>query len=154
MGQDVLQLIEMYINRNTDEEEQIALKNSIGQRSSSNRQNASRADVLRISREKDTNDFIGCGIDTVDFLSKEAMIYFKKWDGEIRMVPNIKLRRFTKATLESGTVTNENSNVLLKEDIMEDNDENGEEEEEDNSVEDIEEGMEETGEVVEGVGME
>merc|ERR1712198_108382 len=117
------------------------LKNSIGQRSS-NRSNASRADVLRISREKDTDDFNGCGLETVNLLSKEALDYFKKWDGEIRLVPNIKLCRFVKSALESGRIAT--VNVLLKEDTMED-----EEiiEEEDNCEEYIEEEMEENGEM-------
>lgn len=124
---DLLDLIEQYINRNKDEEDQITLKNSIGQRSTPNRQNASRADVLRFAREKDTNDFCGCGFDTVDLLNKEAVDYFKKWEGEMRMVSNIKLSRFTKAALEAGAVGGENASTLLEECVIENN-ENAEEE--------------------------
>lgn len=139
---DLLELIDQYINRNKDEEDQIALKNSIGQRSSSNRQNASRADVLRITREKDKNDFCSCGIDTVDFFNKEAVEYFKRWDGELRMVTNIKLCRFTKAGLEAGTVGGENASIMLEENIIEDE----KTEEENNGVSESEE-MEENGEL-------
>uniref|UniRef100_A0A0N7ZDH0 Translation machinery-associated protein 16 n=1 Tax=Scylla olivacea TaxID=85551 RepID=A0A0N7ZDH0_SCYOL len=95
----VLELIEKYIDRNTEELEQITLKHSIGGRQV--RQHASREDCLRITKEKEMELFTNSGFETVDFLTPDSLKIFKSWTGELRYLPNIKLRKYTKQGLEA-----------------------------------------------------
>lgn len=39
--------------------------------------------------------------ETVDFLSPDSIKVFKSWTGELRFLPNIKLRKYTKQGLEA-----------------------------------------------------
>ncbi|MPC14283.1 translation machinery-associated protein 16-like [Portunus trituberculatus] len=95
----VLELIQKYIDRNTEELEQITLKHSIGGRQV--RQHASREDCLRITKERETELFTNSGFETVDFLTPDSLKIFKSWTGELRHLPNIKLRKYTKQGLEA-----------------------------------------------------
>lgn len=73
--------------------------------------------------------------ETVDFLSPESMQVFKTWTGELRYLPNIKLRKYTKKGLEamiSGTHDPEDQQAnsdQMEEDCVtsEDEDQSGEE---------------------------
>ncbi|XP_042237241.1 translation machinery-associated protein 16-like isoform X2 [Homarus americanus] len=102
---DALELIQRYIDRNLEELEQIQLKHKIGGRAS--RQHASREDHIRITREREMNQFSGSGLETVDFINPEALEIFKSWSGEIRYLSNLKLRRFTTQFLETGVTSPE-----------------------------------------------
>lgn len=95
----VLELIQKYIDRNTEEMEQITLKHSIGGRQV--RQHASREDCLRITKEREMELFTNSGFETVDFLTLDSLNIFKSWTGELRFLPNIKLRKYTKQGLEA-----------------------------------------------------
>ncbi|XP_071529584.1 translation machinery-associated protein 16-like [Panulirus ornatus] len=99
---DILELIQKYIDRNLEELEQINIKHRIGGRAS--RQHASREDHIRITYEREMNQFTSCGFETVDFLNMKSMNVFKSWSGELRYIPNFKLRKFTKQFLESGVM--------------------------------------------------
>lgn len=96
---DVLTLIQKYIDRNAEEVEQINIKHKIGSRLS--RQHASREDCLRITQEREMEQFSNSGFETADFLSPESLKVFKSWTGELRYLPNIKLRKYTKQGLEA-----------------------------------------------------
>lgn len=99
---DVLDLIQRYINRNLEELEQIALKHSIGARSSN--QHASRKDRINNTHENEMNLFTGAGFETIDFLNPESLKVFKSWNGKLRFLTNFKLRRFKKQSLEDGSI--------------------------------------------------
>ncbi|KAG0727158.1 Translation machinery-associated protein 16 [Chionoecetes opilio] len=106
----VLDLIMKYIDRNADEMENITIKHTIGARQS--RQHASREDCLRIIQEREMDQFINSGFETVDFLVPQSLSAFKSWMGDLRSLPkaNIKLRKYKKEGLEamiSGTSKSE-----------------------------------------------
>lgn len=92
--EQTLKLIESYLSRFDEELEQIALKNSIGQRK--NRQHASREDVINMTRKKEQDEFETCGIEIPDLMDPQQMNVVRNWNGELRFLQHFKLKRFTK----------------------------------------------------------
>ncbi|XP_033329721.1 translation machinery-associated protein 16 isoform X1 [Megalopta genalis] len=88
----VARLLEMYIGRNDEELEQINIKHSIGGRK--NRQHASREDVLRMTKERELEEYNTCGIEIPDILNASQCSMLKNWNGELRYLTNFKFRRF------------------------------------------------------------
>lgn len=113
-----------YIARNDEELEQIAIKHSIGGRRG--RQHASREDIIRMTKEREQEEFDTCGIGTYNFflffitfcyrfVNIVAIQYYfveipdifipkqcdilRTWNGESRFLPHFKFRRFGKKHL-------------------------------------------------------
>ena len=97
----MLELIEGMLSRFDEELQQIELKKSIGK--NRRNQHSSREDAIRLTMKTEKSDFEGCGIEMPDLLDKDNFKYFSNWDGELRFVQNIKLRRFRKSQLERET---------------------------------------------------
>lgn len=95
--EETLALIEEYLARFDEELEQIALKNSVGQRR--NRQHASREDVINITKKKEQEEFETCGLEMPDLLDKQQMEVLKNWNGELRFLQHFKLRRIARKHL-------------------------------------------------------
>ncbi|CAB3222243.1 unnamed protein product [Arctia plantaginis] len=95
--EQVLKLIEEYLARFDEELEQIALKNSIGQRK--NRQHASREDIINITKKQESEEFDTCGIEMPDLLDRQQMDVLKNWSGELRFLQHFKLRRIARKHL-------------------------------------------------------
>lgn len=95
--EQILELIETYLGRFDEELEQIALKNSIGQRK--NRQHASREDIINITKKTELEEFDTCGLELPDFFNHQQMDVLRKWDGELRFLQHFKLRRFSRKQL-------------------------------------------------------
>lgn len=95
--EQVLELMEEYLTRFDEELEQIALKNSIGQRK--NRQHASREDIINITKKQELEEFNTCGIEMPDLLDRQQMDVLKKWNGELRFLQHFKLRRIARKHL-------------------------------------------------------
>ncbi|XP_043479026.1 translation machinery-associated protein 16 homolog [Leptopilina heterotoma] len=95
------ELLLEYIARNDEEMEQIALKHSIGGKRS--RQHASREDILRMTKERELEEYKTCGIEIPDILITSQYEMLRKWDGELRYLPNFKFRRFGKKDLKLNT---------------------------------------------------
>ncbi|XP_076765966.1 translation machinery-associated protein 16 [Xylocopa sonorina] len=91
------QLLEMYIARNDEEMEQIVIKRSIGGRR--NRQHASREDVIRMTKEREQEEYDTCGIEIPDILNTSQCNMLRNWDGELKYLTNFKFRRFGKKHL-------------------------------------------------------
>lgn len=106
---DILNLIQRYIDRNSEELEQISLKQSIAGRNFN--QHASRKDRINITYENETNLFTGAGFETIDLLNPESLKIFKAWNGELRYLTNFKLRRFKKQSLEGDSAEPEEAAV-------------------------------------------
>ena len=100
----MLELADGYLARFQDEVEQIKLKNSIGG-SKNNKRNhyRSRMDVINITIQTETDEFNGCGLEMPDLLNKDTLCYFKNWNGELRFVQNIGLKRFRRKDLIQDT---------------------------------------------------
>ncbi|XP_026501307.1 translation machinery-associated protein 16 homolog [Vanessa tameamea] len=92
-----LKLIETYLARFDEELEQIALKNSIGQRKS--RQHASREDIINITKKRDIEEFETCGLEMPDLMNAQQMEVLKNWNGELRFLQNFKLKRIARKHL-------------------------------------------------------
>lgn len=92
-----LELIQTYLARFDEELEQIALKNSIGQRK--NRQHASREDMINITKKKELDEFDSCGLEIPDLLDHQQMQVLKNWNGELRYLQHFKLKRVARKHL-------------------------------------------------------
>ena len=96
----MLELANGYLSRFQDEVDQIKLKNSIGGGKKNKRDHyRSRMDVINITIQTETNEFDGCGLEMPDLLDPEILDYFKKWNGELKFVQNIRLKRFRRKDL-------------------------------------------------------
>lgn len=95
--EETLALIEEYLARFDEELEQIALKNSVGQRR--NRQHASREDVINITKKQEQEEFETCGLEMPDLLDRQQMEVLKNWNGELRFLQHFKLRRIARKHL-------------------------------------------------------
>ncbi|VVC91934.1 translation machinery-associated protein 16 homolog [Leptidea sinapis] len=95
--EQTLELIERYLTRFDEELQQIALKNSIGQRK--NRQHASREDVINITKQKEREEFETCGLEMPNLMDHHEMEVLKNWNGELRFLQHFKLKRISKKHL-------------------------------------------------------
>ncbi|XP_076239382.1 translation machinery-associated protein 16 [Calliopsis andreniformis] len=91
------QLLETYIARHDEEMEQINIKRSVsGKR---HRQHASREDVLRMTKEREQEEYDTCGIEIPDILTASQCEMLRNWNGDLRYITNFKFRRFGKTHL-------------------------------------------------------
>lgn len=95
-------MIELYLTRFDEELEQIKLKRSIGMRKN-NRQHAGREDVIKMTLQRETQEYNTCGLEIPDFTNALNVDTVCKWKGELRFLQNIKLKRFSKQALNTGT---------------------------------------------------
>lgn len=95
--EQTLKLIEKYLSRFDDELEQIALKNSIGQRK--NRQHASREDIINITKKREMEEFETCGLEMPDLMDPQQMEVLRGWNGELRFLQHFKLKRIARKHL-------------------------------------------------------
>ncbi|XP_045465516.1 translation machinery-associated protein 16 homolog [Harmonia axyridis] len=95
----VEELILRYLNRFNEELEQIAIKHSIGNRK--NRQHASREDIIKLTKNREEEEFKTCGLEIPDLLNTEQANLLRTWNGELRYLPNFKLKRYTQSFFKS-----------------------------------------------------
>uniref|UniRef100_A0A6M2DQE6 Putative translation machinery-associated protein 16 n=1 Tax=Xenopsylla cheopis TaxID=163159 RepID=A0A6M2DQE6_XENCH len=91
------QLFEKYLSRFDEELEQIALKRSIG--GHRNRQHASRQDTIRMTIEREREEYNGCGIEMIDIREPANLKQLREWEGELRLLCNFKIKRIAKKHL-------------------------------------------------------
>ena len=104
----MLELANGYLARFQDEVEQIKLKNSIGGKNNKRNHNRSRMDVINLTVRTETDEFNGCGLEMPDLLNKDTLSYFKEWNGELRLVQNIGVKRFRRKELTQDTTCDQN----------------------------------------------
>ncbi|CAG0888423.1 unnamed protein product [Darwinula stevensoni] len=111
--QQTLQLIDKYLGRCDEELEQIDLKNSIGggKRNQRKRQHASREGFLHLHLSQEKLDFESCGIEMPDLFNHKNVEYLLAWNGELRYVNNIKLKRYRRKDLTSGCESKKNDDT-------------------------------------------
>jgi len=98
--EEVLSLVRGFLSRFEDELSQIKLKRSIGGKGRK-QQHSSREDAINLAIKIETEEFEGCGLEMVDWFDPDNLNYFLNWDGELRFVQNIKLKKFTRKDLEA-----------------------------------------------------
>lgn len=94
----ILSIIELYLGRFKEELEQISVKHSIGNRK--NRQHASREDIIRLTLLHDEEMFNTCGLEIPDITIPKQLEMLRNWNGELRLLQNFKLKRFSRKSLQ------------------------------------------------------
>ncbi|PBC29132.1 hypothetical protein APICC_08584 [Apis cerana cerana] len=74
-----------------------------------NKQHASREDILRMTREKEQEEYDTCGIEIPDILNPTQCEMLRNWNGELRYMTNFKFRRFGKKHLNALKKANKES---------------------------------------------
>ena len=101
----MLELIEGLLSRFDEELEQIEIKKSIGKNRRS--QHSAREDAITLTVNTEKSEFEGCGLEMPDLLDPQNFQYFSDWNGELRYVQNIKLKRVRRCDLESSDTNTE-----------------------------------------------
>ncbi|NXJ65090.1 TMA16 protein, partial [Rostratula benghalensis] len=87
------ELIENYMCRFDAELEQIELQNSIKGRQG--RQHGSRETVIKQTIERERQLYEGYGIEIPDIMNRKHLKFFREWDGDLRKLPNIKMKKLS-----------------------------------------------------------
>ncbi|NXP73393.1 TMA16 protein, partial [Ramphastos sulfuratus] len=87
------ELIENYMCRFNTELEQIELQNSIKGRQG--RQHGSRETVIKQTIERERQLYEGYGMEIPDIMNRKHLKYFREWDGDLRKLPNIKMKKLS-----------------------------------------------------------
>ncbi|XP_020665590.3 translation machinery-associated protein 16 [Pogona vitticeps] len=88
---EACELIENYLQRFNDELEQIQLRNSVKGRQA--RQHSSREAIIRQTMERERQQYEGYGLDIPDIINAKHLKTFRNWDGDLKQLPNIKMRK-------------------------------------------------------------
>lgn len=99
-SQMVLDIVEQYLARFDDELEQISVHHSIGHRK--NRRYASREDILNMAKMHDVEEFDTCGLEIPDLMNDKELAYLRNWNGELRYLQNMHLKRYSRSKLLEG----------------------------------------------------
>nr|XP_060634736.1 translation machinery-associated protein 16 [Anolis sagrei ordinatus] len=91
--QDACELLESYLQRFCDELEQIELRNSIKGRKA--RQHSARETFIRQTMERERQLYEGYGLEIPDIVNSKHLKMFRDWDGDLKKLPNIKMRKIT-----------------------------------------------------------
>ncbi|XP_055638419.1 translation machinery-associated protein 16 homolog [Toxorhynchites rutilus septentrionalis] len=93
------QLIDEYLIRFDEELEQIKLVQSISKQR--NNQHASREASIKMTLEKETNDFNGGGLELPNLCHKVEFRKFQNWDGDAQTIQHLKLHFISRKSLET-----------------------------------------------------
>ena len=122
-SKELIELIEAYIERNNSELEQINLKNSVGGQFKKRNHNRSRLEAIEMAKKIESEEFHGCGFEVPNLLDEENLKTFREWNGELRFVQNINLKRYTKKCLQdistSSQTTTTTTNQSMDDEKME-----------------------------------
>ncbi|XP_041363133.1 translation machinery-associated protein 16-like [Gigantopelta aegis] len=95
---ELVDLVNEYRHRFDEELEQITIVNSIKGRDKL--QYVSREAAIKLTTEKEDAEFSSCGIEVPDLINGHHCESFKKWDGETKYIPNIKLRKISQTDVD------------------------------------------------------
>ncbi|KAI7810510.1 translation machinery-associated protein 16 [Triplophysa rosa] len=88
---DACDIIERYLHRFDGELEQIELANSIKGRQG--RQHGSREAIIRQTMERERAQYEGNGFEIPDIINSKHLKTFREWSGDLKKLPNIKMRK-------------------------------------------------------------
>nr|XP_061779015.1 translation machinery-associated protein 16-like isoform X1 [Nerophis lumbriciformis] len=95
---DACDIIERYLKRFDSELEQIELVNSIKGRQG--RLHAARESFIKQTTERERAQYEGVGFEIPDFINTKQLKSFREWTGDLKKLPNIKLRKVSNQGLE------------------------------------------------------
>ncbi|XP_076995733.1 translation machinery-associated protein 16 isoform X2 [Tamandua tetradactyla] len=88
---DACELIERYLNRFSNELEQIELHNSIRDRQG--RRHHARETVITQTMARERQQYEGYGFEIPDIVDASNLKTFREWDIDLKKLPNIKMRK-------------------------------------------------------------
>uniref|UniRef100_A0A8C4QEW5 Translation machinery-associated protein 16 n=1 Tax=Eptatretus burgeri TaxID=7764 RepID=A0A8C4QEW5_EPTBU len=91
--QEACHLIEKYLKRFESELEQIEILAGIGNRRG--RPHAAREDAIRHTMQTERELYHGNGLEIPDIINVKHFRMFREWDGDLKQLPNIKMRKVT-----------------------------------------------------------
>ncbi|XP_058887230.1 translation machinery-associated protein 16-like isoform X2 [Acipenser ruthenus] len=92
-------IIERYLHRFDSELEQIELVNGIKGRQG--RQHSSRENVIKQTIERERMQYEGYGIEIPDIMNGKHLKMFREWNGDLKKLPNIKIKTLSSKSLDS-----------------------------------------------------
>ncbi|XP_057698974.1 translation machinery-associated protein 16 [Corythoichthys intestinalis] len=95
---DACDIIERYLRRFDGELEQIELKNGIKGRRG--RPHGAREDVIERTVERERALYRGVGLEIPDLVDAKHLKTFREWTGDLKKLPNIKLRKISSKDAE------------------------------------------------------
>lgn len=108
--QEFLNYIEDYLKRFEEELEQIKIKQNIGKKRSN--AHASREAVIRMTLEKETDDFNGGGLELPDLCDPDAFKHFTDWDGDSSKIQHMKMHFISRSKLQQKMVQETEKNKM------------------------------------------
>ncbi|KAK3523291.1 hypothetical protein QTP86_028517 [Hemibagrus guttatus] len=96
--QEACEIIERYLHRFDSELEQIELANNIKGRQG--RQHFSRETVIKQTMERERAQYEGRGFEIPDIINSKHLKTFREWDGDLKKLPNVKMRNVSAKGLE------------------------------------------------------
>ncbi|XP_027874649.1 translation machinery-associated protein 16, partial [Xiphophorus couchianus] len=132
---DACQVVERYLHRFDSELEQIELVNGIKGRQG--RLHGAREAAIKQSVERERAQFEGAGLEIPDIINTKHLKSFRDWTGDLKKLPNIKMRNVSSKVLDTKAETEE------KEEVEHDNDdEDDDRRDEDDEEEALDDNME------------
>ncbi|XP_060772558.1 translation machinery-associated protein 16 isoform X2 [Neoarius graeffei] len=116
--QDACEIIERYLHRFDGELEQIELVNSIKGRQG--RLHFSRENVIKQTMERERAQYEGNGFEIPDIINSEHLKTFRVWNGDLKKLPNIKMRKVSAKGLEKKQSTVQETHTEEEEEHEED----------------------------------
>ncbi|XP_015239376.1 PREDICTED: translation machinery-associated protein 16 [Cyprinodon variegatus] len=104
---DACEIIESYLHRFDSELEQIELVNGIKGRQG--RLHGAREAIIKQTVERERALFDGVGIEIPDIINTKQLKMFREWTGDLRKLPNIKMRKISNKALDTKTEEKEES---------------------------------------------
>uniref|UniRef100_A0A8C6WZT1 Translation machinery-associated protein 16 n=1 Tax=Neogobius melanostomus TaxID=47308 RepID=A0A8C6WZT1_9GOBI len=98
---DACDIIESYLQRFDAELEQIELMNGIKGRQG--RLHGAREAVIKQTIERERAQFEGVGFEIPDIINAKHLKTFREWTGDLKKLPNIKLRKVSVKGLDTKT---------------------------------------------------
>ncbi|XP_060912855.1 translation machinery-associated protein 16 [Labrus mixtus] len=118
---DACDIIERHLQRFDSELEQIELMNGIKGRQG--RLHGAREAVIKQTVERERAQYEGIGFEIPDIINAKHLKTFREWTGDLKKLPNIKLRKVSKKDLDTKTEEEEKQNIEEDEDDLDDLDE-------------------------------
>ncbi|XP_044045562.1 translation machinery-associated protein 16 [Siniperca chuatsi] len=121
---DACDIVDRYLQRFDSELEQIELMNGIKGRQG--RLHGAREAVIKQTIERERAQYEGIGFEIPDIINAKHLKTFREWTGDLKKLPNIKLRKVSNKGLD--TKNEEEEKHDAKDDIEDDEDDLDDEE--------------------------
>ncbi|XP_012718360.2 translation machinery-associated protein 16 [Fundulus heteroclitus] len=102
---DACEIVERYLHRFDSELEQIELVNGIKGRQG--RLHGAREAAIKQTIERERAQFEGVGLEIPDVINTKHLKTFRDWTGDLKKLPNIKMRKISSKALDTKTETEE-----------------------------------------------